>query len=111
MADKEFEAMHKAIEEKLMEKRLSKDEKEKLFLSIRYSYLRHEELVDTGFNPNFEGAKAYIMQGLSFRLDPYEKSNVNKFTINLKPRANYGVDMERKLAESYAKSRQDMHNQ
>lgn len=46
--------MHKEIEEKLKERRLRKEEKEKLLLSIRYSYLKHEELVEAGFNPNFE---------------------------------------------------------
>ena len=50
------------------------------------------------------------MQGLSFRLDPYEKSSIHKYTINLKPRINYGLDMEKKLTENYAKSRIDTHN-
>lgn len=75
-SDKRLQEIHKEIEEKLEEKRLSKEEKEKLLLSIRYSYLKHEELVEAGFNPLFDSAKNLIMQGLSFRLDPYEKSNV-----------------------------------
>ena len=70
--------MHKEIEKKLEEKKLSKEERQKLLLSIRYSYLKHEELVETGFNPNFETAKNLIMEGLSFRLDPYEKSNLKE---------------------------------
>lgn len=46
--------MHKKIETALAEKRLTKEEKEKLLLAVRYAYLKHEELVETGFNPNFD---------------------------------------------------------
>jgi hypothetical protein len=88
---------------------LKKEEKNKLFLAIRYSYLKHEELIELGFNETFKDAKDYIMQGLSYRLDPYEKSAFKDYKISMKPRVNYGQDMERKLAENYAKSRQDQH--
>jgi hypothetical protein len=46
---------------------------------------------------NFDEAKDNIMQGLSYRLNPYEKSTVKELTINLKPRVNYGPEMEKKL--------------
>ena len=86
---------------------MSKEEKNKLYLSIRYAYLKHEELIELGFRDVFKDAKDYIMQGLSYRLDPYEKSAFKDYKINLKPRVNYGQDMEKKLTENYAKSRQD----
>ncbi len=50
------------------------------------------------------------MQGLSFRLKPYEDCTVHEFTINLKPRKNYGVEMEKKLTENYAQSRMQHHD-
>jgi hypothetical protein len=71
--------------------------------------LKHEELIETSFNPNFEAAKSLIMQGLSYRLKPFEDCQIAEFTINLKPRKNYGVEMERKLTENYAQSRQQQH--
>lgn len=73
--------------------------------------MKHEELIDTSFNPNFEPAKNLIMQGLSYRLDPYEKSKVTKYTIELKPRKNYGQEMEKKIIENYAQNRQETINQ
>lgn len=42
------------------------------------------------------------MQGLSYRLDPYEKSSFSEYTIDLKPRVNYGQEMETKLRENFA---------
>ena len=51
---------------------MSKVEKEKLYKAIRYSYLKHEELLDLSLNPDFAGAKDYILEGLSYRLNSYE---------------------------------------
>ncbi len=62
--------------------------------------------METSLNPNFHPAKDYIMQGLSYRLNPYEANQKHReFTINLEPRKNYGVDMEKKLVENYAHNR------
>lgn len=86
-------------------KKLSKVEKEKLYKAIRYSYLKHEELLDLSLNPDFAGAKDYILEGLSYRLNSYEQLNdgtKKQIEINLKPRKNYGVEMEKKIIESHA---------
>jgi hypothetical protein len=90
-----------AAEERLKEKRLSKEERRQLYLAIRYSYLRHEELIGTSMNPYFEEAKDFLMEGLSYRLNPYENSAVKEYKINLKPRRNYGAEMERRLNEDF----------
>ena len=88
-------------------KRLKDDEREHLFKAIHYAYLKHEDLVDTSMNPNFTQAKDYIMQGLSYRLNPYEANpNQREYTINLQPRKNYGQEMERKIIDNFAKNRQ-----
>ena len=51
-------------------------------------------------------AKDYILEGLSYRLKHFEpNNNVNEYKINLKPRKNYGAEMEKKLVENYANSR------
>ena len=72
------------MDDRLKVKRLKDDEREKLFKSIHYAYLRHEDLVETSMNPNFVQAKDYIMQGLSYRLNPYEANpNQRDYTINL----------------------------
>ena len=54
------------------------------------------------FREAWEGAKGYIMQGLSYRLEPYEGGRFKEYTIEFKGRVNYGQDMEKKLIENYA---------
>lgn len=80
---------------KLAVKRLSKDQKDVLYKTVRYSYLQHEELLETSKNPYFLGAKDYIMQGLSIKLSPYEKKELSdgkgQYSINLKPRPSYAT--------------------
>ena len=52
--------------------RLTKAEKKELFKTIRYSYMKHEDLLALTADPVFALAKEYIIQGLSVRLNPYE---------------------------------------
>jgi len=52
-------------------------------------------------NPNFAEAKDFILQGLSYRLDHFEKTRVKEFTINLKGRKNYGPEMEKQLIANF----------
>ena len=84
--------------EKLAVKRLSKDQKDVLYKTVRYSHLQHEELLETSKNPNFAGAKDYIMQGLSIKLSPYEKKEIpddkEGYSINLRPRPSYANPVE-----------------
>jgi len=55
-------------------------------------------------NPDFQGAKDYIFDGLSYRFDEFEQANRanNKCQINMKKRKNYGEEMERKIVENFA---------
>jgi len=107
LSDEKQELKIKEIQDKLTVRKLKRDQKEILFKAIHYSFLRHEELIETSLNPNFTEAKDYIMQGLSYRLNPYEENQkYREFTINLKPRKNYGADMERKLVDNFARNRQ-----
>jgi hypothetical protein len=73
-------------------RRLSKAQKQALFKTIRYSHLLHEELIETSKNPLFSNdplVKDLIMQGLSHRLNPYEKTAEDKYQIELNPRPTY----------------------
>lgn len=78
-------------------RRLTKAQKVALFKAIRYSHLAHEELLAAHKNPLFGGAEAQdmIMQGLSHKLSPYEKSVEDKeYNIELKPRLSYAKKEE-----------------
>lgn len=90
--DKVQGAVEKEIAGKLTVRRLTKAQKAALFKTIRYSHLSHEDLLETGKHPLFadDATKDLIMQGLSYRLAPYEKSAKEKeYTINLKARPSY----------------------
>jgi hypothetical protein len=51
-------------------KRLTKDEKAELFKTIRYGYLKNDELLALAANPMFELAKNFIVEGLAAKLEP-----------------------------------------
>jgi hypothetical protein len=70
---KKHEALAKDITDRLAVRRLTKAQKAELFATIRYAHLHHEELLETSRNPLFSDAKDLIMQGLSYRLSPYEQ--------------------------------------
>jgi hypothetical protein len=72
-SEREQKKLEGEMQGRLKVKRVSKEQKDKIFKAIRYSHLQHAELMSLGKNPRFESeAKDYIMQGLSFKLNPFE---------------------------------------
>lgn len=70
--------------------RMNKAQRKMIFEAIRYSFLSHEELIDTAKNPNFEEVRNFVLEGMSCRLDPFEHiNNRDNFHINLEPRESY----------------------
>lgn len=63
-----------------------------MFKTIRYSYLKHEELLELTLNPVFDLAKNFIVEGLSVRLDTYENAGKKELHINIDPRVNYELN-------------------
>ena len=73
--------------------------------------MKHEELIELSMNDNFVEAKDFIMEGLSYRLNPHENQNVKKLQINIEPRINYGPEMEKKLIDNFAYARNKEYEQ
>lgn len=69
--------------------RLSKDQKRELFLSIRYSFMKHEDLLALMGSKSMELAKDFIIEALSVRLNPYENAIKGELKINTEPRVYY----------------------
>lgn len=67
--NKKVEEIHTKASDRLALKRLSKEEKKELFRAIRFSYLHHEELLKLAADPEFELAKDFIVEGLTYKLD------------------------------------------
>ena len=84
------------MEERVKVRRLTKGQKVALYKTIRYSHLPHEVLLAAHKNPAFgTEAQDMIMQGLSHKLSPYEKSVEDKeYNIELKPRLSYAKKEE-----------------
>ena len=74
--------------------RLSKAEKIELFKTIRYSFMKHEDLLALTTNTTFELAKQFIIEGLSVRLNPFENGIKDSIAINIEPRANYNPALD-----------------
>jgi len=71
-------------------------------LALKNNYMKHDDLIMTSMNPNFEQAKDFIMEGLSFRLNPFETTQHKDYQISLKPRKHYGQAMEKALNADFA---------
>lgn len=110
-SDKKQEGLVKEARERVVVKRLSKAEKDQLVKAIRYAHMQHTELIEAAKNPSFSNiAKDYIMQGLSYRLKPFEagKEDIEKeYTIELKPRNHYKKEEPPKKEEVVAPPKKD----
>lgn len=85
---RKIEVVHKDAAARLKLNRLNKEEKKELFHSIRYSFVKHEDLIALTTNKTFELAKDYIVEGLSVRLNPFESGIKTDLKINTEPRSN-----------------------
>ena len=63
--------------------------KKKLFATIRYSFLQHQELLELSVDPVFEDAKNLIVQGLQMRLGTFEHDKIHELDIIIEPRVKY----------------------
>lgn len=88
---KKVQDIHNKALERLTVKRLTKAQKTDLFKTIRFSYLKHEDLLSLTLNPRFDLAKNFIVEGLSVRLEPYENALRKQLSINIEPRVFYEI--------------------
>jgi hypothetical protein len=86
---KVVKGVQKDSENRLKLQRLTKAQKTALFKTIRFSFMKHEDLLALTMNPKFELAKQCVIEGLSVRLNPYENGIKESLTINIEPRANF----------------------
>ena len=73
-----------------------------LFNTIRYSFMKHEDLLALTANPAFSLAKDFIIEGLSVRLDPKKTEGLK---INVKPRDKKQLTAAEKKAEEEKKKK------
>jgi hypothetical protein len=70
--DKEQGRIRQGVEDRVKQCRLTEDEKKELLSTIRFSFMKHEELLEIATKPIFSLAKDFIVEGLSCRLNSFE---------------------------------------
>ena len=72
-------------------KRMTDEEQDELFRTIRWSYLQHNELLKLHQKPRFKRAQLLVNQGLAMRLGPFDETHLPDLQINLEPRVKYDL--------------------
>lgn len=75
---------------------------------MRFSYIKHEDLIELTQYPALELAKDYIMEGLSFRLNNFENAIKKELNINCEPRVNYTQNADNQPVATFGQA-QDPH--
>ena len=86
--------MHKKATERMKVRGLRTEQKRELYKAIRYAFLTHQELLKISKDKLFEEAKEYIVEGLTFKIEPEEVSMKDDTLINLRPRESYNYSEE-----------------
>jgi hypothetical protein len=86
--------MHKKALERMKVRGLRTEHKRELFKAIRYAFLTHQQLLKISKDKLFEEAKEYIVEGLTFKIEPEEVRMKDDTLINLRPRESYNYDAE-----------------
>jgi hypothetical protein len=81
--------LNKVIKARLVLRLVTETEKIEVFKAIRWSFMSHEQLIETSMDKDFEVARPMILEGLSSRLVNFEKSAKLGSNINLIPRTKY----------------------
>ena len=87
--NKKVDEMHVECNNRLKISRLSKQQKFDLFQTVRFSFMKHEDLISLTANKEFEMAKDFILEGLSYKLNHFENAIKGELKINTEPRVNY----------------------
>lgn len=81
--------MRKNASERMKVRGLRTEQKRELFKTIRYAFLTHQELLKCSKDKVFEEAKEYIVEGLTYKIEPEEVSLKDDTLINLRHRDFY----------------------
>lgn len=86
--------LNRDIKASLVLRAVTETEKIEVFKAIRWSFMTHEQLVETSMDKDFEMARPMILEGLSSRLVNFEKSAKLGQSINLAPRIKFAPTVE-----------------
>jgi hypothetical protein len=87
--NEEVEKMRKAADERMRVRGMRPSDKKELYKTIRFAFLTHQELLKWSRDPLFDEAKEYLVEGLTYKIEPEEVLDKENTIINLYPRAHY----------------------
>ena len=90
----EVDKLRKEAEERMRVRGLRSSDKRELYKTIRYAFISHAELLKWSRDPLFNEAKEYLVEGLTYKIDPEEVLGKDETIISLKPRLHYLVEDE-----------------
>lgn len=73
---------------------LRSEDKREIFKTIRYAFISHAELLKCSRDPLFNEAKEYLVEGLTYKIEPEEVLGKDDTIISLKPRLHYEIEDE-----------------
>lgn len=80
----------KVCAKRLEMRRLSKAERKKLYQTIRFVHMSHEELIKLQSDSKYDIAKDQLLEALSFKLNNYENAIKEELKLNNRDyRVNY----------------------
>lgn len=85
----EVEKLRKEADERMRVKGLRSEDKRKLFKTIRFAFLTHQELLKCSRDPLFNEAKEFLVEGLTYQIEPEEVIGKEETVISLVPRHYY----------------------
>lgn len=87
--NEEVEKLRREADERMRVRGLRSEHKRELFKTIRYAFLTHQELLKCSRDPLFNEAKEYVVEGLTFKIEPEEVLDKEDTLISLKERDHY----------------------
>jgi len=104
--NEEVEALRKTASERMRVKGLRPEEKRELFKTIRYAFLTHQELLKCSRDPIFDEAKDFLVEGLTYKIEPEEVLDKDNTLISLNERAHYIINAEEDQRDMYGRAPQ-----
>ena len=85
----EVDQMRKQADDRMRVRGLRPHDKKELFKTIRFAFLTHQELLKCSRDPIFDEAKEYLVEGLTYKIEPEEVLDKEDTIISLNERAHY----------------------
>lgn len=89
LKNEEVDKLRKEANERMRVRGMRPEDKRELFKTVRFAFLTHQELLHCSRDPLFHEAKEYLVEGLTYKIEPEEVLGKDETVISLIPRVHY----------------------